>query len=536
MKSLIVILIFAMLVIPAFSQQEKQADSKITRVTVFMNRAQVTRDTRVRIDPGKTEVIISGLTAQLDQQSIQVSGKGNFILLGINYRQNYLSESNKPRRIRVLEDSLAWYKRQVAQEQLQRDLLNKEEQMLISNQKVGGANHNLSVNELRAMSDFFRTRFTEIGTNRLKSDDKVAKLNAHIARLNQQLQELTNLLSRNTGEIVVSVFAESAITIDLELNYVVYNAGWYPLYDVRAINTRSPLQLGYKANVFQGTGEEWENVKLKLSTANPAQGGVKPEMHPWYIDFYQPVARAMQGRAAGVAVSKAQPEAAAVEFDVAEELPAQRIADYVQTVQTSLNTEFEIGLPYTVVSGTRPTLVDIQSHQLNAVYTYGAVPKLDSEAFLLAKTTGWEALNLLPGVVNVFFEGTFVGKSFIDPNAVKDTLAVSLGRDKRIVLKREQVKDFTTRRTVGANVRETQAWEISVRNTRNEPVKIALEDQLPISKNSQIEVTVIDVAGAQYNKETGKLVWDMTLQPNETKKVVIKYEVRYPKDKQISGL
>jgi uncharacterized protein (TIGR02231 family) len=138
--------------------------------------------------------------------------------------------------------------------------------------------------------------------------------------------------------------------------------------------------------------------------------------------------------------------------------------------------------------------------------------------------------------VNVFFEGTFVGKSFIDPNAVKDTLAVSLGRDKRIVLKREQVKDFTTRRTVGANVRETQAWEISVRNTRNEPVKIALEDQLPISRNSQIEVTVIDVAGAQYNKETGKLVWDMTLQPNETKKVVIKYEVRYPKDKQISGL
>jgi uncharacterized protein (TIGR02231 family) len=287
--------------------------------------------------------------------------------------------------------------------------------------------------------------------------------------------------------------------------------------------------------VFQGTGEEWNNVRLKLSTANPSLGGVKPELYSWFLDFYQPVVRAMQGRAPGVML-KAKPEAAPVADEAMAMSTAQGVADYVETVQTTLNTEFDISLPYTVLSASKPTMVDIQNHEMKATYQFAATPKLDQDAFLLAKAIGWEEFSLLPGEANVFFEGTFVGKTFIDPNTIKDTLSVSLGRDKRIVVKREKVKDFTTRRAIGSNLREAYAWEITVRNTRNEAVKISVEDQVPVSKNSQIEVTVLDVAGAKYNKETGKLVWDMDLQPNESRKVVFKYEVKYPKDKQVSGL
>jgi uncharacterized protein (TIGR02231 family) len=535
MKQLTMIAILLLAGATAFPQIDKPVDSKITRVTVFLNRAQVTRVVKTRVEAGKTNLVLTGLTAQLDHQSVQVSGKGNFVILGIQHNQNYLSDFNKPKKLQVLQDSLEIYKRQLALEQHQKDILNKEEQLILSNQKIGGSNQNLSVNELKAMADFYRTRLNEIGIGKIKSDDKIKKINERIAKINQQIREQSDLYNRNTSEIVVSVSAEASTSAELEVNYVVANAGWYPVYDIRAINTKNPVQLNYKANVFQSTGEEWNNVRLKLSTANPSLGGVKPELYSWFLDFYQPVVRAMQGRAPGV-MTKARPEAAPVADEAMAMSTAQGVAAYVETVQTTLNTEFDISLPYTVLSASKPTMVDIQNHEMKATYQFAATPKLDQDAFLLAKAIGWEEFSLLPGEANVFFEGTFVGKTYIDPNTIKDTLAVSLGRDKRIVVKREKVKDFTTRRAIGSNLREAYAWEITVRNTRNEVVKISVEDQVPVSKNSQIEVTVLDVAGAKYNKETGKLVWDMDLQPNESRKIVFKYEVKYPKDKQVSGL
>ncbi|QOI96212.1 MAG: DUF4139 domain-containing protein [Flammeovirgaceae bacterium] len=537
MKPVSLLLILLVVAGYAIAQPEKPVDSKITRVTVFLNRAQVTRELKTRVEAGKTSLVLSGLTAQLDQQSVQVSGKGNFILLGINHRQNFISEFNLPKSLRVLNDSLDYYKRLLLIEQQQKDVLSKEEQLLLANQKIGGNNQNITVNELKAMAEFYRSRLGEIGMAKIKSDEKIRKTNERISKLNQQIQEQNELYSRNTSEIVISLAAETAGTVDLEVNYVVANAGWYAVYDLRAVNTKSPIQLSYKANVFQSTGEDWKDVRLKLSTANPSLGGTKPELYTWYLDFYYPTYKQREISRMG-AVHRAAPEKAE-EVELSIEVPPteqKSVADYTQTIQTSLNTEFDISLPYTVVSASKPTLVDIRNHEMKADYRYAVAPKLDNDAFLMARATGWEDFSLLPGEANVFFEGTFVGNSFIDPNNVKDTISVSLGRDKRIVVQRERVKDFTSRKAIGSSIRETAAWEITVRNTRNEPVKLVMEDQVPISKISQIEVTVVDVGGAKYTKDTGKLVWEMNLQPNESKKVVFKYEVKYPKDRQVSGL
>lgn len=538
MKRISLILVLFGLVLSAMAQTEKQVDSKISRVTVFLNRAQVTRELKTRVEAGRTNLVLSGLTANLDQQSIQVSGKGAITILGISHNQNYLSDHNRPKSLQVLYDSLDIYRKQIVLEQHQKEVLNKEEQLLLSNQKIGGNNQNLSVNELKAMADFYRSRLNDIGVGKIKSDERMKKINERITKINQQIREQNDLYNRNTSEIVVSISADAATAVELEVNYIVANAGWYPIYDLRAANTRSPVQLNYKANVFQSTGEEWKNVRLKLSTANPSLGGVKPELFSWYLDFYQPAAiygsRMPEKKVMIRGMSSIPAQEKAADEMVMDE--AANLSDFIQTIQTSLNTEFDISLPYTVSSASKPTLVDIRNHEMKAEYLYSTAPKLDQDAFLLARATGWEEFSLLPGEANVFFEGTFVGKSFIDPNVIKDTLSVSLGRDKRIVIKREKVKDFTTRRTIGSNIREAFAWEVSVRNTKNEAVKILVEDQVPVSQNSQIEVTVLDVAGAKYNKDTGKLVWEMSLQPNETKKVAFKYEVKYPKDKTISGL
>jgi uncharacterized protein (TIGR02231 family) len=518
----------------ALAQIEKPVDSKITDVVVFLSKAQVTREVKTRIEAGKTTLVLTGLTASMDTESIQAAGRGSFVILGISHRQNFLNELNVPKSLKTLKDSLEYYQKQLILEQSQKEILNKEEQMLLANQRIGGNNQNLSVAELKGMADFYRARLSEIVTSRMKEDEKIKKLNNQILRVNRQIGEQNELYSRNTSEILINVSADAPTQADFIVNYVVQNAGWGPIYDLRAINTKSPITVSYKANVFQGTGEEWKNVKLKLSTANPNQSGLKPELYTWYLDFYQPVVRSRQYDKVAAPMRAAERKAEEVEVVYADS--ALSSADFVSTIQTSLNTEFEISLPYTVNSASKPTVVDIRNYEMKSSYEYAVAPKLDVEAFLLAKGTGWEEFNLLPGEANIFFEGTFVGKTFIDPNNIKDTLSVSLGRDKRIVVKREKLKDFTSKKLIGANQRETYAWEISVRNTKTEAVKVVVEDQLPISQNSQIEITATDLGGAKQDVNTGKLTWMLNLQPNETKKMTYKFEVKYPKDKQVNGL
>jgi uncharacterized protein (TIGR02231 family) len=538
MKTISVLIVW-LIVIQSFAQTNQNANSKITEVTVFLNRAQVTRQVKAQLNSGKTNLIVGGLTSMLDPQSIQVTGKGNFIILGTSHQQNYLSELNMPKALKSLKDSLELMQKQVQLEQSQKEILNKEEVMLMSNQKIGGANQNLTVAELKAMADFYRSRLTEIVSSRMKQDDKIKRLNELIVKLQQQINSQNEMYQRNTSEIIISLSADATANAEFEISYVVGNAGWIPQYDIRAINTKSPLQLSYKANVFQSTGEEWKNVKLKLSTANPNESGLKPELAAWYLDFYQPLQEVVVRSYSNERKKMNAPSMAMAKEDSkpeAEVMPATTMSEYVSTIQTSLNTEFDISLPYTVSSANKPTLVDIRNYELKADYNYSAAPKLDKDAFLLAKATGWEELSLLPGEANIFFEGTFTGKSFIDPNNIRDTLSLSLGRDKRIVVKREKQKELSSRKFIGTNQKESYAWEISIRNTKAEAIKISLEDQIPVSQNGQIEVTAVDIAGAKYNKDTGKLSWNLNLQPNETKKIVFKYEVKYPKDKQVNGL
>lgn len=522
----------------ASAQTDKQVDSKITDVTVFLNKAQVTREVKTRIEPGKTNLILTGLTSQLDQQSVQVKGSGSFIILGIAHQQNYLNEFNMPRTLKELKDSIDYLQRRLIFEQSQKEILNKEEQMLLSNQKIGGNNQNLTVAELRAMADFYRTRLTDIVSSRMKQDEKIKKINERIVKLQRQAAEQNDLYNRNTSEIVVRISADVATSVTLNVSYIVSNAGWTPVYDLRAKDTKSPIQLSYKANVFQNTGEEWKNVKLTLSTSNPTLGGLKPELLSWLLNFDQPIVH-LRGMVSGVAVrreaSMKRDKAAELE-EVVMEAPAPSLSDYTTAIQTALNTEFSIQLPYTISSSNKSTLVDVKTHEMKADYRYAVTPKLDADAFLQAHATAWEEFNLLPGEANIFFEGTFVAQTFIDPNNVKDTLAISLGRDKRVVVKREKLKDFTSKKFIGTNKRESYAYEISVRNTKMDPIRITIEDQVPVSQDSQIEVTATDVGGAKYNKATGKLTWELDVSPNETKKVTFKFEVKYPKDRTIPSL
>lgn len=210
------------------------------------------------------------------------------------------------------------------------------------------------------------------------------------------------------------------------------------------------------------------------------------------------------------------------------------LEDYVSVADNTLNVTFDIDTPYDVPTNGKEQNATIQSFDINANYKHYSVPKLDNDAYLLAEVPDWEKLNLLPGDANIIFEGTYVGKSFIDPNSTSDTLNLTLGKDKRVIVKREKLIDFSSIKFLGSNKLQKFTYEITVKNNKNETVNMLLKDQFPLSTNNDITVELLESGDAEINNEIGVLNWKLQLAPGESKKVRFAYSVKYPKDKTLN--
>lgn len=209
--------------------------------------------------------------------------------------------------------------------------------------------------------------------------------------------------------------------------------------------------------------------------------------------------------------------------------------EYVSVNDKELDVTYTIDLPYDVPTNGKEQQVVIRELKMPTHYKYYAAPKLDKETYLLGELAEWESMNLLAGEANIMFEGTYVGKTYIDPLSTSDTLNLTLGRDKRVVVKREAVKEFTSTKMLSSGKKQVFTYDITVKNNKKEAIEMILKDQYPISTNKDIEVELLEWADAQDNKELGVLTWKLNLKPGELKKYRISYSIRYPKDKTINA-
>lgn len=537
------IFILMLVQIQAFADDKKNLKAEIKQVTVFLNKAQVTSLLQTSLEEGTNELVVDGLPAGIDKQSIQVSGKGNFVIMSVKHDLNFIDPQKKSIEMISLEDSVRFYRVQARKAKSLNEVLLKEEKMILANQAIKGEKQTITADQLEDVADFYRERLEDIRFTLIDNEDKLKELNEKATRFQQQLDDLFNERNKHTSKISITVSAKSAGNVQLEILYVVDDAGWSPLYDIRAKDTKSPVQVNYKAHVYQNTGLDWNNVRIKLSTANPTLGLNKPELNPWYLNFYEYVPEPPAAMEYNQEEKEIEADTVVVAFeDVVITSKnsfytlSQPISDFTEVVENTVSVEFDIALPYTILSGNNPQLVDIQSHEVKADYEYFSIPKLDQDAFLVAHVTDWENLSLLSGNANIFFEGTFVGESHIDAQNTSDTLSLSLGRDSKVVVKRNKLKEFTRKNFIGLNKKEEHAFEIEVRNTKKESISILIEDQIPVSQNNQIEVEPIDVGGATFDKVSGKLQWKLNIGAGESKKVLFKYSLKYPKNKIVSGL
>lgn len=202
-------------------------------------------------------------------------------------------------------------------------------------------------------------------------------------------------------------------------------------------------------------------------------------------------------------------------------------------VENQTTVDFEIKTPYTIKSDNKNYSVDMAYYDLPAFYQYYCVPKIDKDAFLIANIVDWEKYNLLDGEANVFFEDTYVGKTLLDVRFASDTLEISLGRDKKVSVNREKIKDFSDKQFIGNKKEETRAWKTTVKNNKNQPIKMIILDQVPVSTSEEIEVNVQKISGAKHNLETGEIKWEFELKPGDKKELELKYSVKYPKNRNL---
>lgn len=514
-----------------------------------------------------------------------------------NYISEYEIDESNPA-IKKVRDSITLVQKEIAKVQIDKVSHSKTVELLDKNQQVAGQNSGLNVIELMKLVDYYKAKRTELSNSIAAFQEKETKLNEKLAKLNSKLEINTkNEEKTSRGKLVLQVMNEVAGNVNLDINYMTNNASWQPFYDLRAENINEPINMMYKAQVIQNTGIDWKKVKLTLSSGTPNQNNQAPILQAWFLRYGYPAAygyrnqnttsNTIQGKASmdeevvtnsitlrgnrsinGSNESLVVIDGKISTAEILQNLPPKKIKKmdvlkgsqgvalygdkgvngvivvetkggidgYTEIIENQLNVSFDIEIPYDILSNGKAHSVALKEIKLPATYRYYAAPRVEKEAFLLAQINDYSKFNLLPGEANIIFEGMYVGKTFINPNQTADTLSLSMGRDKKISIKREKVTDKSGTKFLSSYKEQTFTYDITVRNNKKETVEILLKDQYPISTDKEITIEVLEKDKAKVNEETGIMTWELKLSPNETKKIRISYKVKYPKDKVIDNL
>jgi uncharacterized protein (TIGR02231 family) len=510
----------------------KNVDSHVVKVTVFPEGAQVTRIGHSFVPSGKTELIFTGISPYADASSIQVEGAGAFTILSVSPQPNKLKEQKKRKEIEDIEKSKESFDKQLTLQKAMLDVYIKEEKMLDSNIKIGGNNTGVKASDLLADLDLHRARLREVKIAEIDYNEKIKKLQDTLARIDAQVGVLNNNTDISTTDLIVSVQSKEGVNGDFTLSYVVGHAGWYPSYDLHVEDIDKPLVLNYKANVHQNTGEEWKDVRITFSNGNPDESGIAPVLDPLYVrNLIIPRYKAMRS----LAEPQSQIEQSVTSEDIrnapSEYLNSDRKTNINYAAQTQNATAITFGLatPYTVINDGQNRAVDMKQEEIPATFEYFCVPKREKKVFLIAHITNWLDYNLMDGEVNLYYEGTYTGKTAFNLSAVEDTLNLSLGHDKGITVNRIQVKEFSKRQILSDKKSASTGYEITIRNNKKFAINLTVEDQIPVSTDKDISIENPSYDGGDLDAATGKVTWKLTLDPAKEKKLNISYTVKYPK-------
>jgi len=533
-------------------------DSRITAVTVYQDRAVVTRTATVQLTGGTTELVFANLPQALNEQSLQVSGKGTAAatILDVSAKQTYV-DYTPDARVKELEDQLRALGKQARGIDDKQNLLNMQSATLDRMEAALFAPPTKDVprpelNQFTASLAYLSEQKAKVISDRAALDEQREELQNKINTVQNQLNELRGAGGKAFKTVTVRVAATSAGSLDVALAYTVPGAAWVPSYDARVVSAERTVQLDYFGLVRQGTGEDWKDVALTLSTARPALGGAAPVLSVWNLDVYDPIMLRQQKakeeyarrdadmrslRAAAPAAVNMQTLTTNTGFaDAVEEKDAGFAAATIEAGATSA--AFKIAVSSSIPSDNSPQRVPITSASLKATPEYLTVPKRQAAAFLTSKVVNSSEFPLLAGAMNVFLDGTFVATSALRTVMAGEKFDLALGVDDGIAIKHKRVNKFTEDTGLtNSGKRITYEYLITVQNNKKTSERVIVADQVPLSRNEKVVVKLLSPDAKDVKPtDEGTLKWSLDLKPGEKRELTVKFTVEYANDVNVAGL
>ena len=524
-----------------------QIKAPIREVSVYTDRALVTRRGQVTLKPGVNELAIENIPTTLVVESVRAAGKGQALILGLEVGTHYHTEAP--------EEKLADLDREIEQredqDQALQDRLATLEDQLEFLQGLAQSSERLArgigfgrvgVDECRNVLQFVAGGLDDARNEQQGIAVKRRELARELEVLRRRRKDLAAPRQpQERRRITVTVEAQEETLFELEVDYVVRKAAWRPLYDLRLVGEQ--VALTYRGQVTQRTGEPWDAVALTLSTAKPSVSAVLPELKPWYLDVYTPAVRGQAGMLRKMAapaamamadmVTGAEPEAA-LEEAAAPPPPAPVAQAAVE--QAGATVVYRIARPADVLPDGAAQKVTVAVLDLPAKLDHVTAPKLVDQAYLRATIANDTDYVLLPGSASIFHESDFVGTTRLETVAKGQEFETFLGADDSIRVERELVDREVDKAFIGNTRKQTYGYKIEVENLRDEQASVIVYDQLPVPRHESIKVKLLRANVEPEEKDLGILKWTLTLAPQEKRELRFSFQVEYPRDMTVRGL
>jgi uncharacterized protein (TIGR02231 family) len=531
------------------AENEIVLKSRTKKVTVFLNSAQVTRTADFNASTGIQDVIFEGVSPYINPKSLQATGKGDYTILDVQYRIQqpqykepvYQSLPDKiVRSIELLNDSLTQVSFDLENIANKKEVLSLEKKVLLGNKFMQGNAD--TIPELKLAMEYLRKQLNDINNSLNDIKRQEYQIISKKTKMEKRLSDLSNYNTQQNPvvqelpvhQVVVTIQTKAPITGTISVSYMAQNAGWAPAYDIRASSVGQPVKLVQKANVYQNTGENWQNVKLTLSTITPSTGISKPVLPIFYLGYYNYNTRPVSYNKRE---SEKENRALAGSITLNEiQLDAYTSANYTQTNETMTNVEYEIDLSYNIPSDGKSHLIAVKEYDLKAEFVHYLVPEMSKNAFLMAKITDWSNLDLIPAMANIYFEGTYVGETQLATGVISDTLELALGTDRSVIIERKKGKDEQKNALIGNNVIKTVTYTLNIKNNKSSGINLVIEDRLPVTQDPSIKVEKGNISGADYNEQTGFLTWKSKVNSMQSKTINFSYTVEFDKTRPLANL
>ncbi len=556
MKKTISVFVFTiMFPVFVFAQDLAVADSRINQVTVYTQGALISRSAALKLSEGAQRVVLPEIIPQVDENSLRVSGEGSaqVKILGAYFKKEFLKESADTK-VKELQDKIQELQDQIRRFNDTRLVLQDKKSFLDSLRlfSQGQLPKDLvtkvpSFQELEDTLKFLDVRLRDNYKETVDVELSLREAQKNLDVLNRELNDIAGEGQKQKVSIVVDLEAEKPGDFTLTVAYRISGAGWYPLYDARADFEKSQVDLISFGMVKQFSGDDWDNVKMQLSTAPVNISAFMPEVTPWFIRPFAPRMERLRASSDsvrfGMMQNSAMSERPEGEFkSLGAPSPAQY--SFTESEEKGVALVYKLAHPQSLKSGAAEYKLPVAAQTLKSNFEYSAYPRLSPYAYLLSRVTNAKDQQLLSGAVNIFLEGDFVGQGKIKNVGPGEEFNLYLGVDENVKIQRQQMEKKTDD-VIIANIpspsrKVTYKFKLSVENYKNSRIKVNLFEAMPVSENEKIKVSLGNVSLAPKDKDwknkKGVWRWEIELEPKAKQEIFYSYSVECPREINIEGL